>query len=76
MTTGKLEVIPLLQKYATVVWEFKDSYMKVNYQERIEATTTELKIIMTGQQTVTNRQKVQALYLLKSGLSQSIILIS
>lgn len=46
--------------------------MKVNYQERIEATTTELKIIMTGQQTVTNRQKVQALYLLKSGLSQSI----
>ncbi len=41
--------------------------MKVNYQERIEATTTELKIIMTGQRTVTNRQKVQALYLLKSG---------
>jgi hypothetical protein len=27
--------------------------MKVNYQERIEATTTELKIIMAGQQTVT-----------------------
>ena len=46
--------------------------MKVNYQERIEATTTELKIIMAGQPTVTNRQKVQALYLLKSGLSQSI----
>jgi transposase len=46
--------------------------MKVNYQERIEATTTELKIIMAGQQTVTNRQKVQALYLLKSGLIQSI----
>jgi putative transposase len=46
--------------------------MKVNYQERIEATTTELKIIMVGQQTVTNRQKVQALYLLKSGLSQRI----
>jgi putative transposase len=46
--------------------------MKVNYQEIIEATTTELKIIMAGQQTVTNRQKVQALYLLKSGLSQSI----
>src|SRR4028118_670509 len=46
--------------------------MKVTYQERIEATTTELKIIMAGQQTVTNRQKVQALYLLKSDLSQSI----
>jgi putative transposase len=46
--------------------------MKVNYQERIEATTTELKIIMAGQRTLTNRQKVQALYLLKSGSSQSI----
>ena len=42
--------------------------MKVNYQEKIEATTTELKIIMAGQQIVTNRQKVQALYLLKSAL--------
>jgi len=46
--------------------------MKVNYQERIEATTTELKIIMAGQRTVTRSTKVQALYLLKSGLSQSI----
>ena len=46
--------------------------MKVNYQERIEATVTELKIIMQQQQTITNRQKVQALYLLKSGSSQSI----
>ena len=33
--------------------------MKVNYQEKIEATTTELKIIMSQQRTVTNRQKVQ-----------------
>ena len=40
--------------------------MKVNYQERIEETTTELKIIMAHQRTVINRQKVQALYLLKS----------
>jgi hypothetical protein len=39
--------------------------MKVNYQERIEETTTELKIIMAHQRTVINRQKVQALYLLK-----------
>ena len=46
--------------------------MKVNYQERIEDTVSELKIIMSQQRTVTNRQKVQALYLLKSGLSQSI----
>jgi putative transposase len=46
--------------------------MKVNYQERIEDTVTELKIIMSQQRTITNRQKVQALYLLKSGWSPSI----
>ena len=46
--------------------------MKVNYQERSEASPTELKIISPRQQTVTNRQKIQALYLLKSGSSQSI----
>ena len=31
--------------------------MKVNYQERIEASTTELKIIMAGQRTVTRSTK-------------------
>jgi len=46
--------------------------MKVNYQERIEATATELKIIMDPARTVINRQKVQALYVLKSGSGQSI----
>jgi putative transposase len=46
--------------------------MKVNYQERIEASATELKIMMAQARTVSNRQKVQALYLLKSGLSKSI----
>jgi putative transposase len=46
--------------------------MKVNYQERIEATTTELKKFLDRARTVINRQKVQALYLLKSGSSQSI----
>jgi hypothetical protein len=50
----------------------KDDFMKVNYQERIEDTVTELKIIMSQQRTITNRQKVQALYLLKSGWSPSI----
>jgi putative transposase len=45
--------------------------MKVNYQERIEDAEAGLKIIMLQQRTVTNRQKVQALYLLKSGLGQS-----
>ena len=52
--------------------EQKDDCMNVNYQERIEDTATELKIIMSQQRTVTNRQKIQALYLLKSGSSQSI----
>jgi putative transposase len=37
--------------------------MKVNYQERIEASVTELKIMMAQAKTVSNRQKVQALYL-------------
>jgi transposase len=50
--------------------------MKVNYQERIDASTTELKIIMKRQKTVTNRQKVQALYLLKSLKAQSITEVS
>jgi hypothetical protein len=31
--------------------------MKVNYQERIEATVTELKIIMSQQRTVTRQTK-------------------
>ncbi len=46
--------------------------MKVNYPERIEETVTELKTIMSREGTITNRQKVQALYLLKSGSSPSI----
>jgi putative transposase len=46
--------------------------MKVNYQQRIKVTVSELKIIMQRQRTITNRPKVQALYLLKSGSSQSI----
>jgi putative transposase len=50
--------------------------MKVNYPERIEDTVTELKIIMSQQRTVATRQKVQALYLLKSGFSQSITDVS
>jgi len=45
--------------------------MKVNCQEKIDATVSDLKIIMQRQRTITNRQKVQALYWLKAGLSQS-----
>jgi len=50
--------------------------MKVNYQERIEKAVTELKILLQQQPTITNRQKVQALYLLKSGSRQSITEVS
>jgi len=50
--------------------------MKVNYQETIEEAVPELKILMQQQRTITNRQKVQALYLLKSGSSQSITEVS
>ena len=46
--------------------------MKVNYQERIDLTAEELKIILSDQRNQTNRQKIQALYWLKAGYSQSI----
>ena len=46
--------------------------MKVNYQERIVLTVDELKIILAEQRTVTNRQKIQTLYWLKAGYSQSL----
>ena len=46
--------------------------MKVNYQERIDLSVGELKIILSEQRTITNRQKIQALYWLKAGLSPSL----
>ena len=46
--------------------------MKVNYQERIDLTADELKVILSQQRTIPNRQKIQALYWLKSGSSQSL----
>ncbi|MEG5115285.1 hypothetical protein QUB60_21595 [Microcoleus sp. A2-C5] len=42
--------------------------MKVNYQEIIDATVKELKILLS-QQTVIDRLKIQALYCLKAGYS-------
>jgi transposase len=49
----KSVLIPLLQKYATIARSAgKDNRMKVNYQERIEDTATELKIIMLYQFTM------------------------
>ena len=46
--------------------------MKVDYQERIDLSVGELKIILSGQRTISNRQKTQALYWLKAGYSQSL----
>ena len=46
--------------------------MKVNYQERIDLSVGELKIILSEQRTISNRQKTQALYWLKAGYSQSL----
>ncbi|MEG5039900.1 MULTISPECIES: helix-turn-helix domain-containing protein [unclassified Microcoleus] len=46
--------------------------MKVNYQERIDLTADELKIILSQQRTLPNKQKIQALYWLKTGASQSL----
>ncbi|MBD1828956.1 helix-turn-helix domain-containing protein [Microcoleus vaginatus GB1-A2] len=46
--------------------------MKVNYQERIDLTADELKIILSQQRTIPNKQKIQALYWLKAGASESL----
>ena len=46
--------------------------MKVNYQERIDLSVEELKIILSEQRTIINRQKIQALYWLKAGYSPSL----
>ncbi len=36
--------------------------MKVNYQERIDLTAEELKIILSAQRNLMNRQKIRTLY--------------
>ncbi|MDY7014532.1 MAG: helix-turn-helix domain-containing protein [Cyanobacteriota bacterium] len=46
--------------------------MKVDYTARIELTSAELKTLLNRQKTVTNRQKLQTLYWLKSGYCTSI----
>jgi hypothetical protein len=50
--------LPFIQNYATMIREFKDGYMKVNYQEIIEATASELKIILSKQRTITRSTKI------------------
>jgi transposase len=46
--------------------------MRVNYQERIDLSVGVLKIILSEQRTIVNRQKIQALYWLKAGYSPSL----
>jgi putative transposase len=46
--------------------------MKVNYPETIDLSVEELKIILSEQRTIINRQKIQVLYWLKAGLSSSL----
>ncbi|HEY9808886.1 MAG TPA: helix-turn-helix domain-containing protein [Halomicronema sp.] len=50
--------------------------MKVNYQQIIQMPASELKLILKKQRTLTNRQKIQAFYWLKSGNCQSITEVS
>jgi hypothetical protein len=53
----KFELILLIKKNATMIRQFKDGYMKVNYQEIIEATARELKVILSEQRTITRSTK-------------------
>jgi hypothetical protein len=50
-------IILFIPKNATTIGEFKDGYMKVNYQKIIEATASDLKIIMSEQRTITRSTK-------------------
>jgi len=61
-------IIPFPQKYATMIREFKDGYMKVNYQEKIDATASELKIILSEQRTITRSPKNSNTLLVKVGI--------
>ncbi|MCG5057029.1 MAG: helix-turn-helix domain-containing protein [Limnoraphis sp. WC205] len=45
---------------------------KVNYQEKIDLTLEELKTLLSQQKSLINRQKIQTLYWLKTGYSQSV----
>ena len=50
-------IIVFIQKNATIIREFKDNYMKVNYQKIIEATASNLKIILSEQRTIIRSTK-------------------
>ncbi len=50
-------IIVFFQKKATIIREFKDGYMKVNFQKIIEATASDLKIILSEQPTITRSRK-------------------
>jgi len=61
-------VILFPKNSATIVREFKDDYMKVNYPERIDATARELKIILSQQRTITRSTKNSNTLLVKVGV--------
>ena len=50
-------IIVFIPKIATIIREFKEGYMKVNYQKIIEATARDLKIILSDQRTITRSTK-------------------
>jgi putative transposase len=50
--------------------------MKVNYQEKIDLTLEELKTLLSQQKSLINRQKIQTLYWLKTGYSQSVTYVA
>jgi hypothetical protein len=47
-----------LQNYARIIKEFNYAYIKVNYQEIIEAISKNKKIIMSEQRTITRSTKI------------------
>ena len=64
-------IVSFPKKTATIKL-FEEFFIKVNYQERIDLTADELKIILSQQRTLPNRQKIQAFYWLKAGALQSL----
>jgi hypothetical protein len=52
-------------KYATIIRECKYRYIKVKFPEIIEATASDLKIILSYHRAITRSKKNQTLYGLK-----------
>lgn len=74
MTTVETSLIPFPKNHATIA-SLRNQYKinrKVNYQEKIDLTLEELKTLLSQQKSLINRQKIQTLYWLKTGYSQSV----